>query len=103
MPTGSDATGKTIGMTDCCLLGCYDCGSDRDNDIDFTLDELGGDRSVTLIASLRPAIFNRDGATLDPAEVAQPLHKSSGPLALGCARARAQVPDGRQLSRLLRA
>ena len=42
-------------------------------------------------------------ATLDPAEFAQPLHKSGGPLALGRRRARTQEPDGRQLRRLLRA
>ena len=75
----------------------------RDNDIDLEPDELGRDLGEALVASLRPAILDRDGATLDPAEFAQPLHKSGDPLALGRRRARAQEPDGRQLSRLLRA
>ena len=74
----------------------------RDDDIDLEPDELGRDLGEALAASLRPAILDRDGATLDPAEFAQPLHKSGGPLALGCRRARAQEPDGRQLRRLLR-
>src|SRR5262245_37078173 len=39
----------------------------------------------------------------DPAEFAKPLHKGGGPLALGCRRGRAQVPDARQLRWLLRA
>jgi hypothetical protein len=33
----------------------------------------------SLVASFRPAILDRDGATLDPAEFAQPLHKRGGP------------------------
>ena len=77
--------------------------SDRDNDIDLEPDELGRDLGVALAASLRPAILDRDGAALDPAEFAQPLHKSGGPLAPGRRRGRAQEPDGRQLPRLLRA
>ena len=32
--------------------------------------------AIALAASLRPAILDRDGATLDPTEFAQPLHKS---------------------------
>ena len=77
--------------------------SRRDNDIDFEPDELGRDLGEALAASLRPAILDRDGAALDPAEFAQPLHKSGDPWALGRRRGRAQEPDGRQLARLLRA
>ena len=55
--------------------------SDVDNDIDLEPDQLGGDFGEALAASLRPAILDRDVATFDPAEVAQPLHKSGGPLA----------------------
>jgi hypothetical protein len=49
-----------------------------------------------------PAILDRDGATFDPAEFAQSLHKCGGPFALDGRRERAQEPDSRQL-RLLRA
>ena len=77
--------------------------SRRDNDIDLEPDELGRDLGEALVASLRPAILDRDGAALDPAEFAQPLHKGGDPLAPGRRRARAQEPDGRQLARLLRA
>ena len=51
----------------------------RDDDIDLEPDELGRDFGEALVASLRPAIFDRDGATLDPAEFAQPLHKGRDP------------------------
>ena len=78
-------------------------GSRRDDDVDLEPDELGRDLGVALVASLRPAILDRDGATLDPAEFAQSLHKGGGPLAPGRRRGRAQEPDGRQLRRLLRA
>ena len=73
----------------------------RDNDIDLESDELGCDFRVALIAALCPAILNRDGATIDPAEFAQPLHKSGNRwLSIeGCP----QETDGRQLCRLLRA
>ena len=55
----------------------------RDDDIDLEPDELGRDLGVALAASLRPAILDRDGATLDPAEFAQPLHESGDPWAPG--------------------
>jgi hypothetical protein len=66
-------------------------------------DELGCDLGEVLVSPLRPAILNRDGAAFDPAEFAQPLHKSGNPPVHGYRRARAQEPDGRQLCRLLRA
>ena len=56
-------------------------GSRRDDDIDLEPDELGRDLGEALDAALRPAILDRDGAALDPAEFAQPLHKSGGPWA----------------------
>ena len=87
----------------CHLLCCGDCGCRRDDDIDFQLDELGRDLGVALTASLRPAILDRDSATLDPSEFVQPLHESGSPWAPGRNRGRAQKPDGRQLTRLLRA
>ena len=60
----------------CRLLCREDRGSRRDDDIDLEPDELGRDLGEALAASLRPAILDRDGAALDPAEFAQPLHKS---------------------------
>src|SRR5215831_14912501 len=81
------------------LLGGY--GSRRDDDINLKPDELGGNLGIALAASLRPAILDLDGATLDPAKFAQPSDKSGGPLAHDRRRSRAQEPDGWQLSRLL--
>src|SRR5262249_15634533 len=75
----------------------------RDDDINLKPDELGGNLGIALAASLRPAILDLDGATLDPAKFAQPPDKSGGPLAHDRRRSRAQEPDGWQLSRLLRA
>ena len=83
VPTGSAADAKTIGMTDVACFAASDCASRRDDDIDLEPDELGRDLGEALAASLRPAILDRDGAALDPAEFAQPLHKSGGPWALG--------------------
>src|SRR5262249_41064412 len=80
-----------------------DRGSRCDDDIDLEPDELGRDLSETLGASLRPAILDRNGPILDPAEFAQPLHKCGDPRALRRRPGRAQEPNGRQLSRLLRA
>src|ERR1700738_1753829 len=80
-----------------CFLCREGCASRRDNDIDLETDELGRDLEVALAAPLGPAILNRDGATPDPAEFAQALHKSSGPLVLARGRRRAQEPNGRQL------
>ena len=74
----------------------------RENNIDPEPDELGDDLGVALVASLSPANLYRDIATLVPTELAQPLLKSGGHLALGGGRARAQEPDGRELPRLLR-
>jgi hypothetical protein len=54
-------------------------------------------------ASFSPAVLDRDGAALDPAELPQPLHKGGDPCALACGRSAAKVSNGRQLSRLLRA
>jgi hypothetical protein len=38
--------------------------------------------------ALRPAVRDRDGAALHPAELAQPLEKSGDPLSLGRRRGR---------------
>jgi hypothetical protein len=66
------------------LLCCNDrWGRIRDNDIDLEPDELGRDLGEALVAALRPAILDSDGAALGPPEFAQPLCKSGNPLAHG--------------------
>src|SRR5205807_257163 len=90
------------GYDRCRLLCREDCASRGDNDIDLESDKLGRDFGVALDASLCPAILDRDGAALDPAEFAQPLHKSRGPMAPCSRRAGAEKSDGRQLAGLLR-
>src|SRR5262249_37070509 len=87
-----------------CLL-CRDGwrGCHRYNDGDLEPDELGRNLGETLVASLSPAILNGDGSILDPAEFAQPLIERGDPLALDQRPSPAQVPDGGQPPRLLRA
>jgi len=56
-------------------------------------DKLGRDLSGALGASLRPAILDRDIATIDPAKFAQSPHKGSGPLTpKACSRPDIQSP-----------
>ena len=61
----------------------------------------GRDFADALGTALRPAILDRDGATLDPAEFAQSRHKGVSPRT-PARDIRAQEPDGRLLVRLLR-
>jgi hypothetical protein len=77
-------------------------GCIRDNDIDVKPDELGRDLDEALAAPLRRPILDRDGATLDPADFAQPLQQGSDPLALDRRSGWTQVSDGRHFRRLLR-
>src|SRR5258705_4002755 len=44
-------------------------GSERNDDIDLEANELGRDFGVSLGAAPRPAMLDRDGAPLDPAEI----------------------------------
>ena len=87
-----------------CRLLCRDdrCSCRCNNDVDLEPDELSGDLGETLVPTLRPAILDRDRPALDPAKLAQPLHKSGDPLARDRRRARAQESDGRELRPLLR-
>src|SRR5262245_45547820 len=73
----------------------------RENDIDFQSNELGCELGEAFAASLRPAIFDREIAAVDPAEIAHSLHEGGGPLALRRRAARSEQSDGRHL-RLLR-
>src|SRR5262249_56912321 len=74
----------------------------RDNNIDLEPDELGRELGGALVAALRPAIREREVATLNPAEFAQPLHQHGVPLAVRCRRARDKASDGYQFPELLR-
>src|SRR5262249_48243440 len=83
------------------LLCCRDSGPNCEDDIHLEADELGCDFVIALVASLRPAILDSDGAALDPAKFTQPLHEGRGPRIPVQRRARPQKADGPQL-RLLR-
>src|SRR5439155_18695837 len=74
----------------------------RDDDIDVASNELGCEFGEAFRASFGPAILDRDGMTLDPSELAQPLYECSDPLAPDRSRGRAEEADRWQLRRLLR-
>ena len=82
------------------LLESGDRASIRDNDIDFVSHELARDLGDAFGPSLRPTILDRDSATLDPAELLQPLRKGSSPYSPTWS-VRTQNPDGWPLARLL--
>ena len=84
----------------CGLLYRVGGGSVGDDGVDLEADKLGRDLGGSLGAPLCPAILDRDCATLDPAECAQALHKSSSPR-IPDSRVRAQEPDRRQFCRRL--
>src|SRR5262249_10859007 len=77
-------------------------GAICENQVDLAQDKLGREVGIALGASLAPAVLDRDGATIDPAEFTQPLQKCVDPCALAYWPAATEVPDGRQLARLLR-
>jgi hypothetical protein len=54
--------------------------------------------TISSFGCARASMLRKATTPLDPAELAQPLHKSGEPLALTGRRARAQVSDGRQLA-----
>src|SRR6516165_4430933 len=76
-------------------------GSPGENDIDLEADKLGRDLRIPVCASLAPAVLDSDGAALDPAKFAQPLHECVDPGALAGRPATAEISDGRHLRRLL--
>src|SRR5205807_7882059 len=81
-------------------LYCRDSAPNGDDDIDIKADKLGRDLRVALSAPFRPAILDRDRATLDPAEFAQAAHQGGGPWCKG-RNVRAQKPNRWQPSCLL--
>jgi hypothetical protein len=56
---------------------------------------------VAFIAALCPAILNREVATVNPSEFAEPPNKSGNPIAVN-RRVGTQESDGRYFARLLR-
>src|SRR5262249_8219873 len=87
-----------------CLLHRESCfRSDSKSDVDLELNKLAGDLRKSLGTALSPAIDDVDGATFDPAELVQPLHKCCNPCALVCRSARTKEADGREFAWLLRA
>jgi len=60
--------------------------------MDLEVDELGRDLGVALAASLCPAKLDRDGAAVNPTELAQPQHEGVGPLPHGRSSGPAQEP-----------
>ena len=116
LPTGSVATANTMGMTD---VACF-AGMTAAPNVTMT-STFKRTKSVASSAkrSLRPSVQRYSIAKVrpsrevqgtartlgldDPAQFAQSLHKSGGPLTLGRRCIRAQEPDGRQLRGLLRA
>src|SRR6478672_4563503 len=75
----------------------------RNNDVDPASHELGRNLVQPLFLPIRPEILDRNGATLTPAELAQPLHKRGDPMFQCGSRTSAKEPNGRNLRRLLRA
>jgi hypothetical protein len=71
--TGPPTVANTIGIIDVACLAAI-TGPAECVRMTSTLSRTGGDFGDPLVASLRTAIFDRDGATIDPAEFAQPLH-----------------------------
>src|SRR5262249_11214725 len=92
---------KYDGDDRCRPLYYWHRGSVRENGVNFQADKLGRELRIAL-GTIRPAILDRDGATLDPAERAQSLHKSSNPWIEYHRSVREQEPDRRQLSGLQR-
>src|SRR5262249_37968836 len=103
VPTGSPVAAKTMGMTDVACLAAKTMPV-PDVTITSTL-RWTNSAAISAARSVRPSVqrYSIAIATLDPAELAQPLYKSGGPLALSRRRGRAQKPDSRQLRWLLRA
>ena len=84
------------------LCGERHIGCRSSDEIDLHPDELVRELGIALGASLAPAVLDRDGAAIDPTEFAQSLQKCVDPCALAYWPAATEVPDGRQLARLLR-
>ena len=81
------------------LLCCEDRrGVMRENNIDLQTDELSRDLGVALRTSFRPAVLDRDIATLKPTKFSEPLHEGGDPLGCDRRRRRAHKSDGGRLT-----
>jgi hypothetical protein len=78
-------------------------GAIHGDDIDFAANQLGRKLGGALVSPLRPAILDREVATLDPPEFTQSLQESGRPWALCRSVVRAKQTHGRDFSGLLRA
>lgn len=97
-PSGSVAAAKTMGMADVTCFGARAPLPTVTIDIHLELDELGSDLGKALVASLSPAIIDRDRAPLDPTKLPQSSHR---PLALAFDPVSDQLavnPSGRRTS-----
>ena len=74
----------------------------RDDDVHVEPCELARDFGESLGSSLHPAVLNRDGASLEPAKLAQSLHEGIDPFARSRARIGYRESDRRRLAALLR-
>jgi hypothetical protein len=70
---------KDYGDDGRCLLRNSCVGACREDDIDLKANEFSRDLCDAFGAGVRPAILDQDGATLDPVEFTQSLHKSIHP------------------------
>jgi hypothetical protein len=73
------------------------------HDVDLKLSKLGGDRAGTFGAALPRAVFDHDGAALDPAQFSKPPHKRLAARPFDGGRTGAQQPDCWNFGRLLSA
>ena len=72
--TGSPPTMKTIGIVEVAFFAASAAGSAARHDhIDLAADEVGGQGGQPIIATLRPAVFDRHVLSLDIAGFAQSL------------------------------
>src|SRR5262249_10445622 len=83
----------------CRLLCGYCRASHCEDDIDLKPNEFGRDLGKSLVASIRPAIFDCNGTAIGPAEFTQSPHKGRRPTTPGRGRACTQKPEGGRLAR----
>src|SRR5262245_46607841 len=97
-PTGSPTVANTIGTTGVTCFAAITAGAPPVT-IMLTLSRTN---SAAISAKFRPAIFDRDSATLNPAELPEALRECGRSLTFAQGCALTQKADGRRLPRLLR-